>query len=114
MDYKRLRKVIYVITDRRLIVSANDNRAYDMPLSHVDRIEVFPGTGGMTLILGSTVAKASEGKLRVLTLYGKTDEVNGKEHTVGSVLYNLADADVARALLIEGPVEPKAPKTQAS
>ena len=114
MDHKRLRKVIYAITDRRVIVSANDNRAYDMLLSHVDSIQISRGIGGTTLILGSAVANASENKLRVLSLYGKMDEVCGKERTVGAALYNLADADVARSLLIEGPMEPKVSESQAS
>lgn len=105
MDYKRLRKVVYAITDRRVIVSANPNRTFDMNLADVDRIEISPCCGGSTLLLGSAVANAHENKLRVLALYGKMGEADGKERTVGLALYNLADADIARSLLIEGPVE---------
>lgn len=94
-DKGRIKKLLYGITDRRVIVTAQENSdPITMPIADIDDIRIDEGDNGNCHVrVGSRVFKASAKKLPGLAYRGEYDDQDGKKKYKGLVLFNVTAKD---------------------
>lgn len=91
--WKALGKIVYVITDQRVMIYHSSDKAISLPLKKIDETLVVTGANGMdSLCIGSPTCKLSAGKLRNAGVEGRRVEVDENAHDIYPVFYNLPDA----------------------
>jgi len=97
--YRKLRKVVYAVTNRRILVSSSETSRFVLDLDMADSVSVLPGDGqNATLCIGSPTAKIKPHKLRDCGSMGfRFDKDNGS--LVYPVFYNIPEAEKVKEII---------------
>ncbi|MCL2009005.1 MAG: hypothetical protein FWG71_00475 [Synergistaceae bacterium] len=94
-DKNNVKKLLYAITDKRgIVVSSGSETACALRIADIDDLRVEKSKGGNCHVrLGSSVFKASAGKLPGLAFRGEFDMENNEKIYKGLVFYNITPDD---------------------
>ena len=94
-DKNNLKKQLYAITNKRVIVYTYGNDPQILLLDKVDAVRVEKASSGSFchMRLGSATFKTPTEKLRSLAIKGVYDDVNNKKVHTGLIFYNLGLTD---------------------
>ena len=96
--YRKLKKVEYVITNERVIVYASSSSHFSLPISKASPVRLLDDGNGFTTLVIGPETKARTDRLRSYGLVGRS-VTEGESDTRYPVLYHVADADKALAIL---------------
>ena len=98
LDKMGLKKIAFVMTNKRAIVFTSSAKHSGMELEKIDEAVVLSKNNGTCdVVFGSAVSDTPEHKLRYLTMMPKNTDDEEKT-IVGMAFYNIADADKIRGL----------------
>ena len=94
-DRNKVKKLSYVVTNKRAIaVSQEDSKPISMPLTAIDAVHMDKGDNGNCHVrVGSSVLKASSGKLPDLAYRGDFTSQGGDKTYKGLVFFNVSAED---------------------
>jgi hypothetical protein len=97
--YRKLQKVEYIITNKRVLVYCSSSSNFSLPIAKASPVRVLDdGNGYTTLVIGPEAGAGRPERLRSYGVVGRA-VTEGESNTRYPVLYHVADADKALAIL---------------
>jgi len=97
-ENKKLTALHYVITDQRVIMYHGEIN-FSMDRSRVDEIRVRAlENGNSAIYFGKPAFEVKDSKVRYIAAHGISEHIDSENVTVGTILYNVKDADKICAL----------------